>query len=381
MLAAYAAHDRDALKEGLSILESIEAFLPDALIAERDYLEAQIRLKSHRVSNFERAAVALKRWLSLQEAEPEIWSRIAQTLIVAFSETDRHQEAIQLEEVLTKYYGARRTLDPWALYGLNCLRRRSECLHHLVPARNRLQNALSYFGPATAGALPRHPLQYYYTLTNLVSNLIANGLFAEATVRGAELEALVQGHPSFNWPSLEIAANNLILASYLAGVLPLPAATKLMQQIEGRRDEIGDQILINNNVAVLLIHGGELAHAQQILVDAQRQLAEIADSDAYHHYFVTNNLAGLIALAGNSNQATQMLEDAGQNLNRLYPAIRETLKQRHIMMPEAYKKAQGIGTEKFDSFLKDLYGPQIGPQWKFYGRGFLLSDIQFWASD
>jgi hypothetical protein len=51
------------------------------------------------------------------------------------------------------------------------------------------------------------------------------------------------------------------------------------------------------------------------------------------------------------------------------------------MMPEAYKKAQGIGTEKFDSFLKDLYGPQIGPQWKFYGRGFLLSDIQFWASD
>ena len=304
MLAAYAAHDRDAIEEALLILESIEAFLPDALIAERDYLEAQIRLKSHCISNFERAVTVLKRWISLQEAEPEIWSRIAQTLIVALAETDRYQEASQLEEALTKYYGARRTLDPWALYGLNCLRRRSECLHHLVPARNRLQNALAYFGPTTVGTLPRHPLQYYYTLTNLVSNLIANGSFAEATVRGAELKALVQGHVSFHWPSLEVAANNSVLAGYLAGVLSLPAATDLMRQMEECLDGIGDQILINNNLAVLLIHGGELAQAQQILAVAQRQLVEMADSDAYHRYFVTNNLAGLFALAGNPSRAT-----------------------------------------------------------------------------
>jgi hypothetical protein len=380
MLAAYAAHDRDAIEEGLSLLESIEAFLPDALIAERDYLEAQIRLKSHSVSNFEQAVNVLKRWLSLQEAEPEIWSRIAQTLIVAFIETDRHKEASELEEALTKYYGTRRILDPWALYGLNCLRRRSECLHQLVPARNRLQNALVYFGPTVVGTLPRHPLQYYYTLTNLVSNLIASGSFAEATVRGAELKTLFQDNVSFHWPSLEVAANNLILASYLAGVLSLPAATDMMRQIQERRDGIGDQVLIHNNLAVLLIHGDELAEAQQILA-AAHQSVEVADSDVYHRYFVTNNLAGLFALAGNSSRATQMLEDAGKQLHRLYPALRETLKQRHAMMPEAFAAAPGIGREKFDAFLKDRYGPQIGPQWAFYGRGFLLSDIQFWASD
>ena len=381
MFAAYAANDRDSIEEGLSILESIETFLPDALIAERDYLEALFRLKSHRVSDFESAVIVLRRWSNLQEVESELWTRIAQTLIVALSETNRHQEAIQLEEALTKHYGARSTLDPWALYGINCLRRRSECLHHLLPARNRLQNALAYFGQATTGALPRHPLQYYYTLTNLISNLIANGSFVEASVRGAELEMLVQNHSSFVWPSLEVASNNLILANYFSGVLALPAATALMQTLKACRDEIGDQLLINNNFAVLLIHGGEFARAQQILTDTKQKLADISDSDPYHHYFVTNNLAGLFALSGNPTKATQMLSSAEQNLSRLYPAIRETLKQRHILMPKAFASAASIGMEKFDAFLKDNYEPQIGPQWAFYGRGFLLSDIQFWASD
>lgn len=381
MFAAYAKLESDAMEEGLEMLESLETFLPDALIAERDYLKARLYLRSHRISSFEQAARALKPWLSLRDTEPEIWSRIAQTLIVALTETDRHDEAAQLEEALTKYYGSRRTLDPWALYGLNCLRRRSECLHQLVPARNRLQSALAYFGPATTGKLPRHPLQYYYTLVNLVSNLIASGSFAEATIRGAELRTLLQGHTSFNWPSMEIAANNLILASYLAGELPLPVATDLMRQIEENRNGIGDQILINNNLAVLLIHGGEIDKAQQILTLAQDQLAENAESDAYHRYFVANNLAGVFALMGYPSRAIQLLADAEPDLDRLYPAIRATLKRRHEMMPQALGMAADVGMERFDSFLQDHYVPQIGPQWAFYGRTFLLSDIQFWASD
>ena len=192
---------------------------------------------------------------------------------------------------------------------------------------------------------------------------------------------LVQNHSSFVWPSLEVASNNLILANYFSGVLALPAATALMQTLKACRDEIGDQLLINNNFAVLLIHGGEFARAQQILTDTKQKLADISDSDPYHHYFVTNNLAGLFALSGNPTKATQMLSSAEQNLSRLYPAIRETLKQRHILMPKAFASAASIGMEKFDAFLKDNYEPQIGPQWAFYGRGFLLSDIQFWASD
>jgi hypothetical protein len=381
MLSAYSAHDRDALAEGLITLESIETFLPEVLIAERDYLEAQIRMKSPRVADIERVVALLQKWLDLKEAEPEVWSRIAQTLMVALSETDHHEDACQLEGALTKYYGSRRTLDPWALYGLNCLRRQSECLHHLVPSRNRLQSALAYFGPTASGTLPRHPLQFYYTLTNLVANLIANGLFAEARVRGVELERLVQNHASFDWPCLEIAANNSILASYLANVLPLRDAMELMGHIDDGRIEIGDRLLIQNNLAVLLVHGGKIAEAQEILTRAWAKLGGMGDSDVYHRYFVANNLAGLAAVNGDTDHAIEMLEEAGRDLHRLYPAIRETLLQRHAMMSEPLRVASRLGAKKFDCFLKDNHAPQVGPQWEFYGRGFLLSDIQFWTSD
>ena len=381
MLAAYSALERDALEEGLAILQSIESLVPDPLIAERDYLEAQFRLKSLQVSEFERAVVILKRWLPLQEVEPEIWSRVAQTLVVALAETNRYEEAGFLEEALTKYYANRKNLDPWALYSLNCLRRRSECLHQLVPARNRLQSALAYFGPAQIGTVARHPLQYYCTLTNLVSNLIASGLFAEATVRGAELQSLIQAGPSHPWPSLEIAANNAVLAAYLAGQLDLQSAVKLMQQIDQHRDGLGDRLLVRNNRAVLLIHAGDIAQGRSILEAIWSELRAAATADAYHRYLVANNLGGLLATEGNSSEAIAMLSDAAAGLNRFTPGLRGVFLRRHALMAEALAAAPTLSAMEYDAFLHKHHSPQVGPQWAFYGRGFLFSDIQFWAAE
>jgi len=191
MLKAYDACDRNAIEESLESLDSIENLLPRPLIAERDCLGAQACLKSHRISDFERAVTLLVAWLELAREEGEIWSRIARTLMIAFIETSRHDEARKIEEMLTKYYAARAQLDPWALYGLNCLRRSSECVHRLVPAQNRLRNAVAFFGPDSAETIPRHPLQYYYTLNNLVSNLIASGSFFEASVRASDLRTII----------------------------------------------------------------------------------------------------------------------------------------------------------------------------------------------
>ena len=225
----------------------------------------------------------------------------------------------------------------------------------------------------------RHPLEYYYTLTNLISNLIASGSFAEAAVRSSELKALVESHSSFHWPSLEVVANNSVLAGYLAGILSLTTATNLMREIDERRDGIGDQFLIQNNFAVFLIHGGELIQAKEILTAALDKLGETAD--AYHRYFISNNLAGLLALAGDLDAASKMLIDAGRDLTHMPLGIRETLVRRHAMMPESIALATELGPAKFDSFLVDHHEIQVGPQWAFYGRGFLMSDIQFWASE
>ncbi|MDP3072288.1 MAG: hypothetical protein Q8N18_18500 [Opitutaceae bacterium] len=381
MRAAYDHHDNDRLAESLALLETIEGFLPEVLVAERDYLEAQLRLKSHLVADFERAVAVLTPWQNLKDREPELWSRIAQNLIVAQTQTGDDEAALQLEEAITKHYWTRRKVDPWALYGLNCLRRRAECLHHFPAARNRLESALAYFGPRIPESLPRHPLQYYYTLTNLVANLVASGLFDAAIERAQELERVVQTHSMFPWPALEVAANNSVLAGYLEGSLPLAGAVELMQQINDGRTDVGDRILILNNLAVLLVHSGRTDQARESLETAWTKLGDEGNSDDYHRYFVGSNLAGLLALAGEKERSARLLSSVRPGLDGLSRSIRETLLRRHELMSGAFARGEELDPITFDSYLRDKHPPQLGPQWSFYGRGFLFTDIQFWSAD
>lgn len=381
MHGAYGAYDGRRLSEGLRLLDMVEDFLPQVLVAERDYLEAQLLLKSHHVDKFQRAVELLSRWRDLKSREAEVWSRIAQVLMVALVQTDRVEEAHQIEAELSMHYWSRQKVDPWALYGLNMLRRRSECLHHFYSATQRLESALAYFGPQDLQAAPRHPIQYYYTLTNLVGNLIASGRFGEAHARALELDGLVRDHSLMTWPVLEIAVNNFVLAGYLSDNFDAATAVTLMERALEGSTEMGDSILMENNYAVLMIRAGARDKAQELLERTYAKVMAVSTPDVYHRYFVGNNLAALRALAGEVASAENLRQEIGRGLEWLYPAVRETLRKRHELLSPAFADAPHLDPVKFDSYLVDHYASQVGPQWAFYGRGFLFSDIQFWSAD
>jgi hypothetical protein len=163
--------------------------------------------------------------------EGEIWSRIAQTRIISLVQLNSMDEALRLEEDLTKYYYARRKVDPWTLYALNVLRRRSEPLHRLPVATQRLENALEFFGSLHSNAMPRHSIQYYYALNNLVANLLASARFDDASRHATELDELVNKYP-LPWPSLEVPANNFVLAGFLSGKLSAEIAVQMMSKVQ-----------------------------------------------------------------------------------------------------------------------------------------------------
>lgn len=381
MRAAYDAYEHHYFDDGFQCLDKVEGFLPESLIAERDYLESQMLLKSARVSHYERAVKLLERWAPLKDREPEIWSRIGQVLVVALVETGRLEEARRLETDLATYYWSHRQVDPWALYSLNVLRRRSECLHHIPTATMHLERAITYFGPSEPHALPRHPIQFYYTLTNLIGNLTAGGRFDEAYQRSLELDALVREHQLIPWPGLENASNNLILAGLLSGNLAIGAAAALMEQVSEGATGAGDRILIQNNCAVLLIRTGQLAKGEGVLEKAYSGLIAATNPDEYHLYFVGNNLAFLRAVTGNRTDAERIYGGCCAGIEHLYPAVRQTLARRHELLSPVLATARDLGVEKLDAFLSNHYPLQVGPQWQFYGRTFLLSDIQFWSAD
>lgn len=388
MSMAYDKYNNRLLAESLEVLDRIESFLPSVLTAERDYLEAQIRLKTNRIEEFKRAVEILNRWQTLKESEAEVWSRVAQTLMVASVQINRIEEAQRLEADLTTHYWSRRKVDPWALYSLNILRRRSECLHYLPTATTRLENALDYFGSQNPGELPRHPDQYYYALTNLIGNLIASGRFEEAYRRAVELNDLVCNYPLMPWHALEIASNNFILASYLSGHLDAAQSSGLMEKVIREEPPTGDYALMKNNYAVFLIHAGQEKEAYQLLEKIYAELYRDGDSssgsgdpDAYHLYFIGNNLAALRSLGGKRNEAEQIWSVISRRLGDFYPAISQTLKKRYELLSEFFSSdsASRLSIEEFDRFLLEKYPAQVGPQWQFYGHGFLFSDIQFWS--
>jgi hypothetical protein len=381
MIAAYDSYESHSFGQALQILDRIESFLPDVLFAERDYLESQILLKMHGVIDYERAVRLLERWVSLKTQEPEVWSRIGQVLIVGLVEIGRADEARELEADLEAYYWSHRKVDPWALYSLNVLRRRSECLHHLPTATMHLERALSYFGPLESQTIPRHPIQYYYALVNLVGNHIAGGHFDEAHQKALELETFVRDHQMIHWPGLENAANNSILAGFFSKNLTVTKATGLMEQLYEGATGVGDRLLIQNNYAVFLIYDDQLAKAQKLLEKAFSELTADTRPDEYHFYFVGNNLALLRAIGGDISGAQDLFSKCGEGIDRLYLAIRQTLRRRHELLARAVARGQELGKDKLDMYLLDHHPAQVGPQWSFYGRGFLLNDIQFWTAD
>jgi hypothetical protein len=380
MLRAYDVFETDKLPEAMDLVASIEAFLPDALLAERDYLKAQIHLKSHRMKDFEESAAVLRGWDSLKEEEGEIWSRIAQARIISLVQLNALEEASRLEEDLTKYYYTRRRVDPWTLYALNVLRRRAEPLHRLPVTTHRLESALEFFGPLHPNDLPRHPIQYYYALNNLVANLLASARFDDAARRAAELDELVNKY-ALAWPSLEIPANNFVLAGFLSGNLSAEMAVQMMSKVQVDPPLSGDAILIANNYSVLLVRVGQLNEAKRRLEDCYKLVSVDGPCDPYHKYFIGNNLAALAALAGDGTAAKRLYDECLPLIDGLYPTIRETIRERHRLLSPAICDAQKLGWQAFDKILLEPLPAKLGKHWEFYGRGFLFSDIQFWSVD
>jgi hypothetical protein len=69
MFAAYDAYDDQRVTEGLEILEGIEPFLPQVLIAERDYLEALFLLLTPSITNYARSQKVLEKWTIISASE------------------------------------------------------------------------------------------------------------------------------------------------------------------------------------------------------------------------------------------------------------------------------------------------------------------------
>ena len=195
-----------------------------------------------------------------------------------------------------------------------------------------------------------------------------------ATLSGMALN-LLNEFDYINFLEPQIPASNYIISGYLSSLVSPCEATALFEKIKPYEGEVADNLLVKNNYFVTMIEAGELSFAIQGL---ETLLLSIKDKqiDNYYRYFIESNLILAKYVQGEVEQACNLWP----KLQNVIPNIpdRTFLNHRHKIIGEILGVAETGNVRVFDDYISQKYPSELGRQWKFYGRGFLLSDIQLW---
>jgi Flp pilus assembly protein TadD len=379
VLGGYELFFRQQYTKAVSMLENIEHTYPSVFRAERDYLLALCLLKSFRSTDSERARNILEDWDHLKDTEKEVWYRIQLTLLVAYVHLGQLTDAAKIERRVARYLDSVAASDPGVAAAVNILRRKASSLYGAEISTERCRKAADYFGTIDDSGVSRNPAQLYMALCNLAGNLIVSGSFSEAVevaTRAARLA--VQEWPGHS-PRPEVAINNVVVAGFLAGTLSAAASVQAFQQLLAKQATVADRHLILNNHVVVTALTGRLQNAVELCSEIHDELRAQQKDDSYYQYFVGSNLAGLMHLTDRSAEAIQTWNELGERIPQIPPDDRAYLLHRHRLQRGAFEEVPVGDVIGWHEYLLRKFPVMLGDGWRFFGRGLLLTDIQFWS--
>lgn len=374
MRLAYAYFHKGKYLEAKSILAGTEDLLPEKLVAEKYYLLSLCYLKTMDKEDLMTAKQFLSNWDQLELSESEIWLRLTATLMTVSANIDDIDGAKFVERKLMLHLAGRKKYDASSDYYLNILRRKSNALHINEIACNRTEKSIEYFSGESKSSIV-FPVQYYYSLCNHSANLLARGDFLEAFTFSKGCLNLIKEYPYVRFIEPQIPSSNYIVSGFLSNLIPSTDAVNLFEQIQVYEDGIADSILIKNNHYVVAIHNNLLDDAYRGFKQLH-QLTKAPSFDMYYKYFVESNLTLLEYVMGN-------VEFAKTSWKALYTSIPNIpdkifLQRRHEIIDSALKEVATGDWRVFDKYISEKFPTELGKSWKFYGRGFMFSDIQLW---
>ena len=174
-------------------------------------------------------------------------------LVVACVFLCDEQGAQEAERILYRTLAARVSYDPTARRTLNHVRLKSNMLHSVHVARERLSRAIEFFGGI--GQMAAYdPLHQCIGLINLAANHLVEGDFEEAYAHCDRAHELIQSETSVTFTRPDILATNLTLAMYLSGRLTVTEALEAAQSTWRASAANNDAPLLASNVAYYLAH-------------------------------------------------------------------------------------------------------------------------------
>jgi tetratricopeptide (TPR) repeat protein len=378
MFEAQGEFDNGRYAQAIEKLDGIESLYADALLAERDILLARCHIKILSRVNREQARVILSRWERLKDSETEVWGRAMVYLTVACVFLGDEAGAQDAERELYRTLSARVSFDPTARRTVNHVRLKSNMLHSVQVARERLSRAIEFFG-GFGDVATYDPEHQYIGLVNLAANHIVEGEFEDAFAICQQANALIQSESSVIFARPDILISNLTLAGHLSGHLSLTDALEMAQSVWHAYGDNNDSPLLGSNVAYYLARQGRYSEVVELVEPIFNDLLNRPSFDSYYTYFVGNNLCGSLFMSGKVSNGEHVWNAITPFVRDFVGPIRPYITKRHEMQGQIF--LPDSNSRDWDNFVGAAAGPQVGPGWKFYGRGFLAAELEFWSDE
>ena len=364
----------------VGLLEDFPADAPELLAAERAYLVADSLLKSIEAGDRRAVIDLVEAWRGKVDDEFELWFRLSATLMVARSHAGDLGAARAVEREIIAEADKRRRYDPAAVAAAYTLYRKADALHEVEVVARRQQEAVRFFRGDVVTPAPRHPSEYARAAANLVGTLLVLGEYAAAGELADELMAWVSAATAHvPLPRPTVALNNLLLVRLFAGSAAAAEAASAFEELLAAASRAEDRLLIASNLAAVRARAGDLSGALRGLERCDIALGQLYQPDPYYVYFVRSNLVACQFHAGALPDPIAAWRELEGPLAATHEPLRPFLRRRHELQAAAFSEVAPGAIGQWDNYVLARYPRQLGRPWTFYGRGFLLSDIQHWS--
>jgi len=374
---AYNLAQRYDLDEALKLLSHVDPTTPTMLIAEASYIRAMCLIKRYQYDARDEAIALVDTWAQKLADEDELVTRLLSTQLVALAHQRDQRRALEAEAKLIERLRKRISFDSDALDALFILDRKADLLYSADQAYHRLLRAKEYFMPLADGQ-PRNFYQYCTATINLAANCIMCANYVEALDHLREITAFLDKNPG-QFLRLEVLTNNVIVAEFRSGGYSAEAAATFFDSLVQEVVASMDYALELSNCGALWALAGNLSRAREILEPLYRNLAENLQADDYHEYFVGSNLASVLFLLGDKEQAIQIFSDLEKILDSVNPPHTAYFRARHEILDRTIRQGRNITPQEWDRSPVEIEPVGAGPGWMHYGRGLLLTDLQIWT--
>lgn len=260
-----------------------------------------------------------------------------------------------------------------------CYNRKS-CLYYsaLIASRQTAQSVKFYRNHFNRNGL-------YMALCNHLANTIVAGDYITAKQTLNECDEIIQKNDGYYYPSIYKIENNRILLEFLLDEKKFAdnrkqyldsaqkAAMAFSELVVMQKDEVSHVVLFN------YLGLSMLYSSKSIDEELEKVARQLSDVDEYYQYFLHDLLFAHALLQSNTNIAKNelcILKSLDVPLLREYRQIFNRRQNEQETMLAAPWKLNGDPIAYHNTIAKACTHVQ-DPTCQFYGRGFLLSDLQF----